>query len=89
MKYNISNKKNFNFEIWFKKNGNALEKLYYSLLVLSKSYGILLKDNDNTLNNFILMMYYESDKTVIDENLFPEYFNVKYNSIGYEKYRIL
>jgi hypothetical protein len=79
----------YNFEIWLSKNRHALEKLYYSLISLSKSYGIILKDDNTTINNFIIMMYYESDKTIIDRNLFPEYFNVKYNRSGYEKYRIL
>jgi hypothetical protein len=88
--YNFSNKQQkYNIEIWLNKNRNALKKLYYSLISLSKSYGIILNDDDTSINNFIIMMYYESDKTIIDKNLYPEYFNVKYNSIGYEKYRIL
>jgi hypothetical protein len=87
--YNISSKKEYNSEEWFYYNKNALEKLYYSLLKLSESYGILLKDNEDTINYFIIMMYNESDKTIIDKNLFPEYFNIKYNRNGYEKYKIL
>jgi hypothetical protein len=90
MKYNnISHKKTYSYNEWFNCNKNALEKLYYYLLNLSKSYGIILKDNDETINNFILMMYEESNKTLIDKNLFPEYFNIKYNRSGYEKYKIL
>jgi len=87
--YNISNKKEYNIEKWLDHNRNALEKMYYSLINLSKSYGNILKDNNNTINNFILMMYNESNKTLIDKNLFSEYYNIKYNSEGFEKYKIL
>ena len=47
--YNISSKKENNSEEWFYYNKHALEKLYYSLLKLSESYGILLKDNETKL----------------------------------------
>ena len=79
----------YNREMWFKKNQYALEKMYYNLLKISKDYGIILKDNNDTIDNFIYMMYNESNKSVINENLYPEYFNKKYNSTGYEKYKIL
>ena len=79
----------YNREMWFKKNQYALEKMYYNLLKISKDYGIILKDNNDTIYNFIYMIYNESNKSVINENLYPEYFNKKYNSTGYEKYKIL
>ena len=44
----------YNREMWFKKNQYALEKMYYNLLKISKDYGIILKDNNDTIYNFIL-----------------------------------
>lgn len=77
------------FNHWFKINKNALEHLYHHLIDISLSYGIKLIDNQDTINNFIYMMYNESSKRVINKELYPEFFYKKFNSRGYEEYKIL
>ena len=62
-----------NINIWEKYNSIILEELYNVLLNLSSDHGLLLINDENTYDNFINMMYNESDKTIIDYNLFPEY----------------
>jgi hypothetical protein len=74
---------------WFKINRYALKHLYYHLLDLSTSYGIKIIHNQETINNFIYMMYYESSKRVINKELYPEFFYRTFNSKGYEKYLII
>ena len=59
---------------WYKRNNNVLDELYYELLTISESYGIQIIDNDKSYNDFIYMMYKESNKTVINRTEFPEYF---------------
>ena len=63
-----------NINNWYKINNNVLDELYYELIFISKSYGIEIIDNDKSYNDFIYMMYKESDKTVINRNEFSEYF---------------
>lgn len=77
------------FNRWLKINRNALEHLYYHLIDLSLSYGIKIIDSEETVDNFIYMMYNESSKRVINKELYPEFFYKKFNSPGYEKYKIL
>ena len=77
-----------NFDNWFKMNKNALEHLYNKLLIISERHGYKLYRDQNTMNDFIIMMYEESEKKVIDKDLYPEFFNKRYNSSGYEKYNI-
>lgn len=62
-----------NINIWEKYNAIILEELYNILLNLSKDHGLPLINDENTYDNFINMMYNESDKTIIDYNFFPEY----------------
>ena len=78
-----------NIETWYNKNRNVIIHLYYELIDISKKNGIDIKDNKQTYNNFIKMMYNESSKEIIDKNLHSEFFYKKYNSKGYEKYEIL
>ena len=77
-----------NFNNWFNINKIALEHLYNRLILISKKYGYKLYLDQNTMNDFIRMMYEESEKKVIDKDLYPEFFNKKYNSPGYENYNI-
>ena len=75
---------------WYKLNKNILQYLYNILIKLSNDrYKIKIIDNKNTYNNYIIMMYNESNKGIVDRELFSEFFNKKYNSFGYEKYIIL
>jgi hypothetical protein len=78
-----------NFDLWYKMNENILTYLYYELMNISKSYSIILIDDNNSYNNFLTMMYNESSKELIDKNMYPEFFYKKYNKNGYEKYKIL
>lgn len=64
----------YNINNWYKINNNALDELYYELIYISESYGIYIIDNDKSYNDFIYMMYKESNKTVIDRTTFSEYF---------------
>jgi hypothetical protein len=77
------------FNRWLKINRNALEHLYYHLIDLSLSYGIKIIDSEETVDNFIYMMYNESSKRVINKELYHEFFYRKFNSPGYEKYQII
>ena len=63
-----------NFDLWYKMNENILTYLYYELMNISKSYSIILIDDNNSYNNFLTMMYNESSKELIDKNMYPEFF---------------
>jgi len=78
-----------NFDCWYSSNKSVLDVLYYKLIILSKSYGIIIKNNNNSYNNYLYMMYNESTKENIDRNLYTEYYYKKYNSPGYDEYTIL
>jgi len=59
---------------WFYKNQELLEFLYNSLLNMSKSYGINIIDNQNAVNDFITMMYNESNHTyILPRNCYPDF----------------
>lgn len=60
----------YSFEDWYEINGNVLKDLYYKLFNISKSYGIILHDNKDTINNYLIMMYNESNKNIICEDYF-------------------
>lgn len=81
-----SNIKNIN--IWEKYNIIALEHLYNKLIDIAQGRGITLFDNEYTYRNFIKMMYNESDKTVINYDLFPEYDISREDDSIYEEYII-
>lgn len=76
------------FEEWNYKNKNVLKVLYNELIYMSLKYKIEIIDNINTYNNFLKMMYNESSKTVLSEELFPEYYDIFYHSDGYEDYKV-
>lgn len=78
----------YSFDYWFQMNKVILKYLYNKLFLICKTYGITLINNKNTKFNFLLMMYNESNKDIIDKNLNLEYFYRKYNSKGYEDYTI-
>jgi hypothetical protein len=73
---------------WYKKNKNVLNYLYNKLNDMSNSYGIILNDNNKTYNNFISMMYNESTKSIINKELYPEFYPKKYDCYGYQNYII-
>jgi hypothetical protein len=79
----------YNFENWYKINMNVLIHLYYILIDISKSYNIVIIDNNNSYNFFLEMMYNESTKNVIDKIFYPEFFYNKYNSKICKDYKIL
>ena len=64
----------YSLEEWFEINRNALEYLYYQLLDISSSHGITIIVDEISKDNFIRMMYNESSGDIIDEKLFPEFF---------------
>lgn len=85
----IYSKSNIQFKLWFKINKNALNVLYKDLHKICLSYNIILYNNEDTYNNYIRMMFNESNKILIDKKLYPEYFNLKFNSNGYQNYKII
>jgi len=74
---------------WYKKNKGVLNYLFYKLIEISKTNGITIKDTDNSFNNFIDMMYHQSDKEIIDKNMYPEIYCKKYNNETLDEYIIL
>ncbi len=62
------------YDYWLSKNRNALEYLFEELINISSSYGINIYDDDESAENFIKMMYYESNGGTINKRDFPEYF---------------
>ena len=75
---------------WYKQNKEALDYLFNDLINISKTYGIIIKENNESYNNYIKMMYYESNKEIIDKKLYPEIFNKKIlNNDILDKYLIL
>ena len=71
------------------RNKYALNYLFQKLINISNYYNYKLINSDDTYENFIYMMYHESNKDVINKNLYPEFFPSKFHSKGYEKYQIL
>lgn len=63
-----------NFDDWYNINRGALIYLYNKLFIISKNYGLFLIDNDNTYESYLEMMYNLSNKEVIDEEYYPEFF---------------
>jgi hypothetical protein len=62
------------FNIWYEINKNALAHLYFKLIKISKSHGIKIINKQESMNDFIYMMYNESSKQIINPELYPEYF---------------
>ena len=58
-----------NFDNWFKMNKNALEHLYNKLLIISERHGYKLYRDQNTMNDFIIMMYEELFEELKSKNL--------------------
>jgi hypothetical protein len=68
------------FDDWYEHNIFALKHLYDELIKISKSYGIIINNNQKTINSFIKMMYNESDGKLVNYNLYPEFFSDYDNS---------
>lgn len=62
------------FEDWFEVNKYALKHIYYKLIDLCKGCNIIIINNQHTINNYLKMMYNESNKDIINYELYPEYF---------------
>jgi hypothetical protein len=79
----------YDLKTWYETNKNVLNHLYKELIYISNNYGIAIINDKYSYTNFIKMMYRQSSKTIINKIMYPEFFYKKYNSNGYEKYRIL
>jgi hypothetical protein len=77
------------FDLWLKQNRFILDNLYYSLIAASKKAGIIIIQSDDVYENFLIMMYNESNKKIVDKDDFPDLYYKMYNSSGYEKYKIV
>jgi hypothetical protein len=60
-------------ENWVENNFIVLVHLFHKLIEISNLYKINVINNQDSFNNFLLMMYNESDKTSINPDLYPEY----------------
>jgi len=76
-------------ENWYKNNKFVLNYLFERLINISNRYDYKLIDSMDTFNNFIYMMYQESNKEVINKQLYSEYFPSKLHSNGYQDYLII
>jgi hypothetical protein len=77
------------YDNWINININVLNHLYYKMIQISKIHGINIINTQESFDNFVYMMYNESSREVINRQLYPEYFDIMYNSSGYEDYKIL
>jgi len=77
------------FDFWLKKNIFILDHLYFSLITVSKKAGIIIIDSEDVYENFLIMMYNESNQKIVDKDDFPDLYYKMYNSRGYEKYKII
>jgi len=77
------------FENWYNINKNALKYLFIELTNICTNYGIILSKNKYIFDNFLCMMYQESNKDIINKDLYPEFFYAKLNTTGYQDYLIL
>lgn len=55
----------YSFDEWYELNKDVLKDLYFKLINISKSYNIIIKNDRESINNFLIMMYNESNKTAI------------------------
>jgi len=75
-------------DYWINININVLNHLYYKMIHVSKIHGINIIDTQQSFDNFVYMIYNESSREVINRESHPEYFDIMYNSSGYEDYEI-
>ena len=54
-------------ENWVENNFIVLVHLFHKLIEISNLYKINVINNQDSFNNFLLMMYNESDKTSINK----------------------
>jgi hypothetical protein len=60
-------------EFWVENNFIVLVHLFNKLIEISSNYKLNVINNQDSFNNFLLMMYNESDKSIINPDLYPEY----------------
>ena len=60
-------------EDWVENNFIVLVHLFHKLIEISTNYKLNVINDQESFNNFLLMMYNESDKTSINPDLYPEY----------------
>lgn len=68
------NNKMYSFDEWYKFNKKVLKHLFQELFFMCEKYGIQLIDDKESHTNFYLMMYNESNKDIIDGELYSELF---------------
>lgn len=61
------------FQDWHESNNVILKDLYHKLIMISQSYGITIINGSNSYKNFLTMMYNESNKDIIDDNIYYHY----------------
>ena len=64
------------YSIWYEKNDEVLQHLYYTLLNICYKNNFNINDNEKCYNYFLKMMYNQSHKTIINKKLFSEYFEM-------------
>ena len=70
-----------NIEIWVESNFIVLVHLFHKLIEISSNYKLNVINNQESFNNFLLMMYNESDKTSINHEYinYSEYYNKSFS----------
>ena len=58
------------FQDWYDSNNDVLKDLYQKLIIISQSYGITIINGSNSYKNFLIMMYNESNKDIIEEDIY-------------------
>ena len=63
-----------NFDNWYNNNQPVLQYLYYYLIETSKKYGINIITTDEAYNDYVDMMFNESNGYIVDHNDYPEHY---------------
>jgi len=64
----------YEFDFWYQKNKSALEHLYFKLIEISLNYSVYIFNDKKSFNHFLKMMYDQSSKNIIQENIHTEFF---------------
>jgi len=55
-----------NLDIWYQYNEPALQYLYNYLIDLSKKYGLIINNSEDSYSDFVNVIYNESNGYIID-----------------------
>ncbi len=70
-------KENITFKIWLKHYEPFLEDIFYEFKYICKNNDINIFDDNNTKEDFYLMLYNSSSGYLVDKNDFPYQYGLK------------